>query len=303
MNYIIFIIVYLLNILNSQECLGGELRTIESYLYGGFEVNMKSAEGNGYVSSFFTYHDFWDEEYDNWESLVNEIDIEFTGNLNNSVQFTSHHPGPWSLTQIIDVNYNPHEEFHNYALEWTPYNIKWFVDGIELYSQSQDIVDDLTYPQKIMMNLWSAVWIDWVGEWDNATMPVNSYYDFVKYYEYTPGDGFYGSNNDFTLSWIDNFDNFDSAKWEEATHSFNSNYCQFDPINVIYHNGQMILIVSDTDYLLGDVNQDMVLDIVDIVRIVNMILSLEDIINVADYNQDNLINIVDLIIIIIQILG
>ena len=154
-----------------------------------------------------------------------------------------------------------------------------------------------------MMNLWSAVWIDWVGEWDNATMPVNSYYDFVKYYEYTPGDGFYGSNNDFTLSWIDNFDNFDSAKWEEATHSFNSNYCQFDPINVIYHNGQMILIVSDTDYLLGDVNQDMALDIVDIVRIVNMILSLEDIINVADYNQDNLINIVDLIIIINQILG
>ena len=40
-----------------------------------------------------------------------------------------------------------------------------------------------------------------------------------------------------------------------------------------------------------------------IVRIVNMILSLEDIINVADYNQDNLINIVDLIIIINQILG
>ena len=58
MNYIIFIIVYLLHILNSQECLGGELRTIESYLYGRFEVNMKSAEGNGYVSSFFTYHDF-----------------------------------------------------------------------------------------------------------------------------------------------------------------------------------------------------------------------------------------------------
>ena len=70
------------------------------------------------------------------------------------------------------------------------------MDNIEVYSQNQNIVDDLIYPQKIMMNLWSAVWIDWVGVWDPGTMPVNSYYNFVKYYEYTPGEGSDGSNND-----------------------------------------------------------------------------------------------------------
>ena len=198
--HILLISVYFLNPLNGQECLGGELRTIDSYLYGRFEVNMKSAAGGGYVSSFFTYHDHWeDSSPDEWGLLTNEIDIEMTGNQDASVQFTTHHPGEpnsWSYGEIIDVDFNPHIDFHDYAIEWTPYSIKWFVDNIEVYSQDQNIVDDLIYPQKIMMNLWSAVWIDWVGVWDPGTMPVNSYYNFVKYYEYTPGEGSDGSNND-----------------------------------------------------------------------------------------------------------
>ena len=65
----------------------------------------------------------------------------------------------------------------------------------------------------------------------------------------------------------------------------------------------MILIVSDISYILGDVNNDMILNIIDIIHIVNMILNFEDIINVADYNQDNSLNILDLIFIIDQILG
>ena len=35
---------------------GGELYTKESFLYGRFEVRMKSAEGGGIVSSFFLYN-------------------------------------------------------------------------------------------------------------------------------------------------------------------------------------------------------------------------------------------------------
>ena len=38
---------------------GGELRTIDAYRYGRYEVRMKSAAGDGVVSSFFTYRDYW----------------------------------------------------------------------------------------------------------------------------------------------------------------------------------------------------------------------------------------------------
>ena len=115
------------------------------------------------------------------QNNINEIDIEFTGNLDSSIQFTTHHPGPWSLTEIHELNFNPHLEYHNYAFEWTPTYVKWFIDGIEVYSQNQDIVDDLIHPHKIMMNLWSAIYEDWVGQWDPSSMPVSSFYDYVKY--------------------------------------------------------------------------------------------------------------------------
>ena len=35
-----------------QGCNSGAINTVESYLYGRFEVRMKSADGDGLVSSF-----------------------------------------------------------------------------------------------------------------------------------------------------------------------------------------------------------------------------------------------------------
>ena len=75
--YLLLLIIFITNI-NAQNCLGGELRTFESYTYGRFEVKMKPAHGDGYVSSFFTYHDFWETPYGSWQTYINEIDIEFT---------------------------------------------------------------------------------------------------------------------------------------------------------------------------------------------------------------------------------
>ena len=55
--------------------------------------------------------------------------------------------------------------------------------------------------------------------------------------------------------------------------------------------------------LLGDVNQDFVIDILDIVSLVEIILDNSDNINNADLNNDDIINISDVIILINIILG
>ena len=73
----------------NDQCDGGALKTHEAYLYGRFETRMSSTQGSGIVSSFFLYN--WDLDC-NYPAAVNEIDIEMTGNLDNSVQFTTHHP-------------------------------------------------------------------------------------------------------------------------------------------------------------------------------------------------------------------
>ena len=80
MQLFLFILIYFFTSLNAQQCLGAELRTIDSYTYGRFEVRMKPATGDGYVSSFFTYHDFWGTSYNGaWQTYINEVDIDFTG--------------------------------------------------------------------------------------------------------------------------------------------------------------------------------------------------------------------------------
>ena len=47
--------------------------------------------------------------------------------------------------------------------------------------------------------------------------------------------------------------------------------------------------------MLGDVNSDEILNIIDLVSIVDMILSFTEAVNTADYNQDNVINVIDII--------
>ena len=264
-------------------CSSGALKTDESYLYGRFEVNMKSAEGDGIVSSFFTYNTNWNNNLGNlnW----NEIDIEMTGNRNNSVQFTTHHPGnpnSWSIGEIIEVDYNPHIEFHNYAFEWTPENIKWFIDGEVVYQQNTSIVDDLNLSQNIMMNLWPAVWENWVGVWNQEDTPKHVYYDYVKYYEYVPNQGDYGTDNNFRLVWEDNFHNFNDNIWEDnSSGSFEGNLCSFSPSNTNFYNGYLIFSLTDSNEEIdcneinGDINSDGTLNVLDIINVVDFVLSPE----------------------------
>ncbi len=64
------------------DCASGQIATREAYLYGRFETRMQSVQGSGVVSSFFTYNL---DVGCNWPAENNEIDIEMTGNLENSV--------------------------------------------------------------------------------------------------------------------------------------------------------------------------------------------------------------------------
>tara|TARA_B100001029_G_C15058985_1_gene456770 strand:- start:2337 stop:2687 length:351 start_codon:yes stop_codon:yes gene_type:complete len=63
------------------------------------------------------------------------------------------------------------------------------------------------------------------------------------------------------------------------------------------------LISEISENILGDINQDGIVNVVDIVQIVNMVLGNSTIDYIADINNDNQINIVDIVNLVNLILG
>lgn len=219
----------------SKDYLGAEIRTTESFLYGKFEVKMKSVECSGMLSSFFTFYDSPDF-VTNW----NEIDIEILGRYSNEVQFNTITPGdgkraPHEKRYVLD--YNPHEEFHTYAIVWTPTYIAFEVDNKEVYRDAGEHIKEMNKSQKLMMNIWSTIWEEWTGPWKAENLPLTAYYDEVKYYKLM-------EDGTFKLDWSDDFDKMDNGRWQFATHTFDGNLVQFTPNNGKFADGKLQLILS-----------------------------------------------------------
>ena len=241
--FILFLLsVFQVNYAQNDECDGAAIRTHESYLYGRFETKMKSTQGSGIVSSFFLYN--WDIGC-NWPEENNEIDIEMTGNMDASVQFTTHHPYQTSVTEIVPTSFNPHEVMTAYAIEWEPNVVRWFIDGELVLEQTHNFIPQLQYPMRIFMNLWAVSLPTWTGEWDPAFLPGMSKYDYVKYYEFTPGFGVYGTNNNYSLVWEDNFDNLDDERWDVDEGGNVGPLCTFRAQNINVINGELILSITE----------------------------------------------------------
>ena len=221
---------------------GAEYRTLESYLYGRFETRTKSSQGDGMLSSFFTF----DDPADPW----GEIDIELLGLYDHTVDLNTITTGQASHIRQHYIPFNPHLEFHDYGFEWTPEYVAWFIDGEEIFRQSGTHITEMDSAQKIMMNIWQPVYADWVGTFDDRILPRFSYYDWVKYSSYTPGTGNQGTDNNFTLEWEDDFSAFDQTRWEKSdNHTWGGNQSILVDENAVFDNGMLVLCLTDENNL------------------------------------------------------
>ena len=245
MKRIIFLILLItvLSVVSAKDYYGAELRTKSAYTYGRFDVCYKASPASGQLSTFFTYHELGSEGIDEW----NEIDIEILGRFDDNVQFNTITPGQRNHVRNQRVNFDPSAGFHHYAIEWTPNYVAWFVDSLEVYRQIDPHISTLSEAQKMMMNIWQPVYEDWVGTFDEKCLPQFAYYDWAQYSSYTPGEGNYGTDSNFTVEWHDGFDDFNSNRWAKATHTWNGNNSDFIPQNVVFQDGLMILCLTDKE--------------------------------------------------------
>ena len=246
--FIISLNFFISNSLSQVQVRGAEYRTKNSYLYGRFEARIKAPGKEGILTSLFTYFDGLPN--DPWSSSKwNEVDIEILGRYNNDIQFNTITPGQINHVRHQYVNFNPALDYHIYAFEWTPDYVAWFIDEVEVYRQTDDHIKTLTRAQKFMMNIWSPTYTNWAGVWNESVLPAFGFYDWAAYYKYTPGIGNYGSNNNFTFNWKDDFTFFDNSRWEKASHGFGGNRSDFVPENVVFANGDLILCLTEKTQL------------------------------------------------------
>jgi beta-glucanase (GH16 family) len=109
-------------------------RNKQSFLYGRMEMRAKIPTGGGMWPAFWMMPQ--DDVYGGW-AASGEIDIMESANNTDFINGTLHFGGSWPDNNHSGCSYSPGgvnfaDDFHTYAVEWEPEEIRWYVDG-QLY--------------------------------------------------------------------------------------------------------------------------------------------------------------------------
>ena len=167
-----------------------------AFTYGRFEARLKVPRGQGYLPAFWMMPD--DESFYGQWPKCGEIDImEVLGHQTDTLYGTLHFGEPHSQDQgtytLSSGNFS--DEFHVFALEWDPGEIRLYCDGIK-YKTINDWYTkrpgfgEVTYPapfdQPFYMIFNVAVGGNWPG-YPDATTPFDEraqmVVDYVKVYQ------------------------------------------------------------------------------------------------------------------------
>ena len=146
-----------------------------SQRYGRFEIRCRVPKGKGMWPAFWLLPDSpqWPPEIDALEILGHEPNkVYLTQHFRDAQGKHGSHGGSW-------VGPDFSAGFHEFAVEWSPQAIVWFVDGVERFRSEKDIPDGKMY---VLVNL--AVGGDWPGAPDEATQfPADFAVDYVRVYQ------------------------------------------------------------------------------------------------------------------------
>lgn len=165
------------------------------FTYGLFEARLKVPKGKGFLPAFWLMTT--DESaYGQWP-VCGEIDImEVQGHLPQTNHGTIHFGLPHRQEQgtITLSGGDFSEDYHNFALEWLPGVLRWYVDGRLFYeaedwfaarsgSTPEPFPAPFNHDMYLILNL--AVGGSWVGNPDETTDFANAVFavDYVRVYQ------------------------------------------------------------------------------------------------------------------------
>jgi beta-glucanase (GH16 family) len=180
---------------NGKNYTSARLHSINKgdWTYGRFEASIKLPTDQGIWPAFWMLPT--DNVYGGWPES-GEIDImELIGREPNVVHGTIHFGQPWPNNQSSGEQYQLHEgtfddNFHEFAIEWEPNRIRWYIDDYLYATKTRSTVSPQRWPfdQDFHFLLNVAVGGNWPGNPDGTTnFPQVMEVDYVRVYDgFTP---------------------------------------------------------------------------------------------------------------------
>lgn len=127
------------------------------FLFGRFEAELKASRTPGVVTGFFLHRD----------SPRQEIDIEIVGNRPDHLLVNVFYSpgdegakfdyGYRGTPTRIPLGFDASQSFHRYAIEWDPFEIRWFVDGALVHRRHEWEPTPVPHlPMTLHLNAWPS---------------------------------------------------------------------------------------------------------------------------------------------------
>lgn len=157
-----------------REYSSGAITSSSFFLHGRFEAVIKPPKVSGLVTGIFLHRD----------SPRQEIDIELIGKSPNKMLINVYYnPGVdgarfdfgYRGTPVeIDLGFDATEDYHSYAIEWNPTEIRWFVDGNLIHKRVNWAPTPIPHlPMKFHINLWPSISSELAGRIDKKKLPAS----------------------------------------------------------------------------------------------------------------------------------
>lgn len=172
----------------SRNYTSARLKTqgLQSFTYGRIEARIKVPYGQGIWPAFWSLGANFNEV--GWPNS-GEIDImEHIGREPYNVYGTVHGPGYSGADSVgngITLANPVTDDFHVFAIEWEPGEIRWYMDGLLYHTVTPDTVPgEWVFEHDFFLILNVAVGGYWPGYPDETTIfPQKMYVDYVRVWQ------------------------------------------------------------------------------------------------------------------------
>lgn len=167
------------------------INTTEDWTYGYFEARLKLPEGKGTWPAFWMMPSTWSGWPEGGEIDIMEhvgcVPTEVSSSIHCKAYYHAIGTQKTAAKKIAGVM----DEFHVYALEWTPEYIRTYVDGVQLFYYNPDNYSKgrnadtwpFNKPFEIKLNLaWGGDWGGMYGV-DESCLPATYEVDYVRVFQ------------------------------------------------------------------------------------------------------------------------